>query len=45
MNYDLNDDVKLIISKHLQSDCKINLKVMSKSDDDLQKYYLVKQKG
>jgi hypothetical protein len=38
MNFlDLNDDVKFIISKHLLSDCKINKKIMTKSDDDLQK--------
>ena len=38
MNFlDLNDDVNFIISKHLQSDCKINKKSMAKSDDDLHK--------
>ena len=29
----LNDDVKSIITKHLSSDCKINKKFMTKSDD------------
>ena len=33
----LNDDVKFIIAKHLTSDCKINKKFITKSDDDLQK--------
>ena len=34
---DLHDDVKSIISRHLQSDCKIIKKIMTKPDDDLQK--------
>ena len=33
----LNDDVKFIISKHLQSDCKINKNFMTQPDDNLQK--------
>ena len=35
--FDLNDDVKSIIAKHLTSDYKINKKIMTKPDDDLQK--------
>ena len=33
----LKDDVKFIISNHVQSDCKINKNFMTKPDDDLQK--------
>jgi len=33
----LNDDVKLIITKHLQSDCRINEIFMTEPDDNLQK--------
>ena len=33
----LNDDVKSIISNHLQSDCKINQIFMTEPDDNLQK--------
>jgi hypothetical protein len=33
----LNDDVKFIISKHLQNDCKINKIFMTEHDDNLQK--------
>jgi len=33
----LNDDVKFIISNHLQSDCKINQIFMTEPDDNLQK--------
>jgi hypothetical protein len=33
----LNDDVKCIISNHLQSDCKINKIFMTEPDDNLQK--------
>jgi hypothetical protein len=34
MNFlDLNDDVKFIISKHLQSDCKIRTMFSSKHHD------------
>ena len=33
----LNDDVKFIISKHLQSDCKINKIFMTEPNDNLQK--------
>jgi hypothetical protein len=37
MNFvDLNDDVKFIISKHLQSDCKIRT-LFSSKHHDLQK--------
>ena len=36
------DDVKSIITKHLTSDRKINKVFMTKPDDDLQTYYLVK---
>ena len=32
----LNDDVKFIISKQLQSDCKINKIFMTDPDDNLQ---------
>jgi hypothetical protein len=35
----LNDDVKFIISKHLQSDCKINKIFMTEPDDNLQKIF------
>jgi hypothetical protein len=35
--FDLHNAVKLIISKHLLSDCKINKIFMTKPDDDLQK--------
>ena len=35
--FDVNDDVKSIITKHLQSRCKINKKIVTKPDDDLQK--------
>ena len=34
---DPHDDVQFIIAKHLTSDCKINKKFITKSDDDLQK--------
>ena len=38
MNFlDLNDDVKSIISKHLQSDYKIDKRCMTKPDDNLKK--------
>jgi hypothetical protein len=33
----LNDDVKVIIFNHLQSDCKINKIFMTEPDDNLQK--------
>ena len=43
MNFlDLHDDVKVIIAKHLTSDKKINKILMTKPDDNLKKYYLVK---
>jgi hypothetical protein len=35
--FDLNDDVKSIITKHSTSDYKINKSLMTKPDDDLQK--------
>jgi len=38
MNFlDLNDDVKSIISKHLQSDYKIDKTCMTKPDDNFKK--------
>ena len=33
----LNDDVKVIIFNHLQSDCKINKIFMTEPDDNLRK--------
>ncbi len=42
MNFFELDDVKSIITKHLTSDRKINKVFMTKPDDDLQTYYLVK---
>ena len=37
--FDLNDDVKLIITKHLTIDCKMNKIFITKPDDDLQKIF------
>ena len=42
--FDLSDDVKSIIAKHLTSDCKINKIFMAEPDDDFTKLYLLKNK-
>ena len=39
--FDLNDDVKLIITKHLTIDCKMNKIFITKPDDDLQKIFII----
>ena len=39
--FDLNDDVKLIITKHLTIDCKMNKFFITKPDDDLQKIFII----